>query len=117
MFSVSLIPAWLFQYTIQNEKIMHDREPIGNTCPDIDKIMKAMTEIEKVISRSKKADESELRSYIDDIEYFMPDYWVLETLRKSNDELRKWGNEEAINVDRLELELESLTPTTNNPIN
>ena len=66
----------------------HYREPVKNTCPTIDEAI----------------------SYIDRIKNVTKDiyYWCeqaeteLENLRKANEALRDWGNEEAEKVDELE---------------
>ena len=81
----------------------HSREPINHTCPDIDKYIKS---IKSAIYRDrdlKNMDEKDLydaaSSMATELEYCI-DY--LESLRKSNDTLRKWGIEEAEEVDKLE---------------
>ena len=82
----------------------HNREPIKHTCPDIDKLIKGINEIQKLTKNYQKIDEVEdLRDIISDIENIL---WYfdneLEKLRSSNDTLRDWGISEAEEVDKLE---------------
>jgi uncharacterized coiled-coil DUF342 family protein len=89
----------------------HYREPIKYTCPDIDKLIQGLDEINKLIRGYDKLDEvDDLKDLIGDIENILWDYdSKLEELRKSNDELRSWGISEAKEVDRLEFEIFNLT--------
>jgi DNA repair ATPase RecN len=66
----------------------HNREPIKNTCPNIDKRISELNSIKK-----------DLRNSMDDIDSIINE---LEDLRASNSELRDWGREEAETVDKLE---------------
>jgi hypothetical protein len=81
----------------------HGREPIKHTCPDIDKIVKSIKEIEKSCNLRGREDESDLKEIISDVsnEVYGLDR-EMEKLRKSNDELRCWGIDEANEVDHLE---------------
>ena len=85
----------------------HYREPIKHTCPDIDKLVKGIDEIYKLIRGYDKLDEvDDLKYLIGDIENILWDYDTkLEELRKANDELRRWGIAEAEEVDKLESKL------------
>jgi uncharacterized coiled-coil DUF342 family protein len=85
----------------------HAREPIGHTCPDIDKYQRSIKSILYRDSVIRKMEPDELMDAAismadelrDCIEY-------LEKLRASNDELRRWGIDEADRVDELEKEIQ-----------
>ena len=72
----------------------HRRDPVRHTCPDVDSMLTN-------VSKSKQDLECAL-SRIDGMDS------ELEKLRKSNEELREWGTEEAHRVDELEGELDGL---------
>jgi len=82
----------------------HHREPIRHTCPDIDKLIKGISEIQKITRNFQKIDEVEdLKDILSDVENILWDFEdKLEELRKSNDTLRDWGISEAQEVDKLE---------------
>jgi hypothetical protein len=82
----------------------HYREPIKHTCPDIDKLIKGISEIQKMTKNYQKIDEiDDFRDIISDIENILWDFETkLEELRISNDTLRDWGISEAEEVDKLE---------------
>ena len=82
----------------------HHREPIRHTCPDIDKLIKGISEIQKITKNFQKIDEVEyLKDILSDVENILWDFEdKLEELRKSNDTLRDWGISEAEEVDKLE---------------
>jgi hypothetical protein len=88
----------------------HIREPVPHTCPDIDKVQKAIERSEKLCRHDNARDDEEsLRSRLDDIAYEL--YGLigeLEKLRKANASLREWGTEEAGEVDALHDELRSI---------
>ena len=47
----------------------HHREPIKHTCPDIDKLIKGITEIQKLTKNYQKIDEiDDFKDIISDIE-------------------------------------------------
>jgi len=81
----------------------HSREPIKNTCPDIDKYIKSIKNV-LVLERNLNGMEyddlyinavdmaNELESCID----------YLESLRDSNASLREWGIKESERVDECE---------------
>lgn len=88
----------------------HNREPIGNTCSNIDKYQRWIkSEIhndrdldrmnEDELRESAKAMSSELNNCID----------YLEEMRSANSKLREWGVEEAKKVDELENQIYELT--------
>jgi uncharacterized protein Yka (UPF0111/DUF47 family) len=70
--------------------------PVKHTCPDIDKAIKKATGAIKTAEYGmkhvdKSSDEYDrFREIINDVEDIEP---ILEQLRSSNDELRKWGEE------------------------
>ena len=75
--------------------------PIGNTCPDIDKLLKVIKNLRDL--KYIPDDEKEIKnlfSNIDDELFGIAG--SLEELRSSNDTLRKWGKE-------MEEEAESLS--------
>jgi len=84
----------------------HFRQPIGHTCPDIDKVIKSIEEAVKLCRVDDRYTVEELISTINDIEWKLDIINQLEVLRSSNDILRDWGKQEALRVDELEQELE-----------
>ena len=82
----------------------HYREPVKYTCPDIDKVIKAIKNIQKTCNPKYTYDN--LDGFKDALSNIENECWnledILEKLRKSNDELRNWGEEEATNFDKLE---------------
>lgn len=82
----------------------HHREPIRHTCPDIDKIIKGLNEVQKTTRGYDKIDSvDELKDIISDIENILWGFEdKLEELRRSNNTLREWGISEAEEVDKLE---------------
>jgi vacuolar-type H+-ATPase subunit E/Vma4 len=89
----------------------HDREPIQHTCPDIDKVVSAIEKVNKWIYKLRgNEDEETLRDLLSDISN---ELWgmdtIMEKLRKSNDDLRQWGIEEAEYADRLQEKYENET--------
>ena len=81
----------------------HHREPIKHTCPDIDKLVKGLREIEKTTKNYDKVDDvDDLKSILNEVENILWGFEdKLEELRKSNDTLRDWGVSEAREVDNL----------------
>ena len=82
----------------------HNREPIKYTCPDIDKLIKGINEIQKLTKNYQKIDEvDDLKDILSDVENILWDFEdKLEELRRANDTLRDWGISEAEEVDKLE---------------
>lgn len=80
----------------------HPREPIKHTCPEIDKYIRWIKRSIVKDRDLKNMDERELfdtaSAMSSELKYCI-DY--LESLRKSNDTLRKWAIEEAECVDEL----------------
>lgn len=87
----------------------HNREPVKHTCPDINKLIKGLDEIAKMIKGYDRIDDvDDLKDIISDIENTLSDYdSTLEDLRYANDSLREWGINEAEEVDKLENKLYS----------
>jgi hypothetical protein len=85
-------------------------EPIGHTCPTIDKYIKS---IKSVLLRSNDIRRIDADDYLYHIEQMNDelsnciDY--LEDLRSSNDKLRQWGQSESERADELEKELNNIT--------
>jgi peptidoglycan hydrolase CwlO-like protein len=88
-------------------KIM-SRQPVKHTCPDIDKVIKAI-ENAVAVCNDRSINEDNYRDALKDIEDYL---WrlddTLEELRSSNDALRSWGEEEATKVNELETEVSNL---------
>lgn len=76
------------------EKIKEWKEEAGeipeNTCPDIDKLIKGFADLEDIISRAERRYD-DVKTLADDLSWTMPDYYILEDLRKDNDKLRSLG--------------------------
>jgi|SRR6185369_1674861 len=70
------------------------RGPIGHTCPDIDKCISAIDEVQKAVSG------------LDDL---IGRRGLLEELREANDTLRTWGAEMEDERDEALKEVEHLT--------
>lgn len=85
----------------------HNREPIKHTCPDIDKLIKGINEIQKLTKNYQKIDEvDDLKDILSDVENILWDFEdKLEELRRANDTLRDWGISEAEEVDKLEYKI------------
>ena len=81
----------------------HHREPIKHTCPDIDKLVKGLREIEKLTKNYDKVDDiDDLKNILNEVESILWGFEDrLEELRRSNDTLRDWGVLEAEEVDNL----------------
>ena len=64
--------------------------PIKYTCPDIDKVIGLIKEVEKICNNMSNRDSEELQ----DVWYYLCDIEdMLENLRNSNSALRGWGEE------------------------
>lgn len=87
----------------------HHREPIKNTCPEIDKYIKSIRWALTKERDLKNMQEDDLRdaaiSMSNELESCI-DY--LESLRTANDKLRQWGTEEAENADKFEAQIDEL---------
>lgn len=81
----------------------HYREPVENTCPQIDYVRYMIRETMKEIGDVRKLETNSIAA-----KYFNDVLDKLEVLRNSNAELRKWGNDEAHKVDELEQQNENL---------
>ena len=83
-----------------------NREPVGNTCGDIDSILNVIRSIEKLCALNGNEKANDLSSIIEDVEFELRGCdSMMEDLRSANSMLREWGNNEAQEVDRLEDEL------------
>jgi predicted nucleic acid-binding Zn-ribbon protein len=91
------------------------REPVKNTCPDIDRIKEIITSIVKQMDRCDKNDSIE--SLLENIEDWSSSLGSigfgrtceLEDLRDSNSSLRDWGNQMYEEANDLENEVSKLT--------
>jgi hypothetical protein len=93
--------------------------PIGNTCPDINKIVKKLCAKMREIRQFKDYDNAELcEGLLDECFDVMEDAeGAFEDLRKDNDTLRTWGKEmeeeaESLQVAYNELEEQFLAINT-----
>ena len=81
---------------------------IKHTCPDIDKVIKAIGAALKAASSGMKEVEKGTDAYDS---FWQVDYElygterILEDLRTANDELRKWGEEQYARAEELEEKL------------
>lgn len=80
------------------------REPVPNTCPDIDELIANVRAIQKEckVLYSETDNEVLLLEKISNIEHYV--YWFedkLNKLREVNSKLRDWGSGEASEVDYL----------------
>lgn len=87
----------------------HSREPVGHTCPDIDKVLKELDAVKRLCKLRGNEDEGDLKSIIEDIEHELwdTDYQV-EKIREDNILLREWGTTEAAEVDDLNEEMSKI---------
>lgn len=86
-----------------------DREPIKNTCPDINRYIRSIKGTIIPIRDLRNYEYDDLLKASEQMLYELEnciDY--LEELREANHKLRIWGNEEAERVDDLEKELSKL---------
>ncbi len=92
----------------------HYREPIKHTCPDIDKYIKWIKMSVYKDRELNNMDEKDLRDTASQMSSQLEEcIGYLEELRSSNDTLRKWGIEEAEEVDSLNAYISELEQTTN----
>lgn len=85
----------------------HQREPVKHTCPDIDRYIKYIKAAIVEDRDLKYLKEDDLRNAASSMASELYDcIGYLEELRKSNNELRGWGIEEAERVDELEYKIE-----------
>jgi hypothetical protein len=79
-------------------------EPVKHTCPDIDRLIKTVTEI--VLNFCKEEDMEDTLSLMSDwkaLESLGIGKWSeLETLRNSNHSLREWGVEMYEDAENME---------------
>lgn len=91
------------------------REPVKNTCPDVDRIKETITSIVKQMDRCDSNDSIE--DLLENIQDWSSDLGRigvgrscdLEDLRDSNSALRDWGNEMYEEASDLENEISKLT--------
>lgn len=85
------------------------REMVPETCPQIDRAIKAIRDAYRYVSRlPKHADESDLREAVEGAEWELRDVEDdLEKLRRANAELREIACEALARADELETEGES----------
>lgn len=92
----------------------HDREPIEHTCPDIDRMIKRIKQAMVSERDLKSMDKDDLFLSASEMCNELYDCMTfLEEMRKSNNELRMWGIEEATRVDELEIQVDELTDINN----
>lgn len=78
-------------------------EPVRNTCPIIDKLIKQINSIERELKYLKSFElEENISSSIDEIEGNIYDFeYDLEQLRSANSSLRDWGNDCVLEFDKM----------------
>lgn len=82
----------------------HIRDNTKHSCPDIDYIIKEVTQSIKICDSMMKTLERGTDEYdsFDDIRYKLSDVPdKLDDLRKANSDLRDWGTTEAENLDSI----------------
>lgn len=91
----------------------HPREPIPHTCPQVDKITRKIKDQLKQAPRywSDLVDINRLQELAEEMQSLLEDCDnEFESLRRSNELLRNWGEQEATDCDKLE-ERTTCTPT------
>lgn len=90
------------------------REPVGNTCPQINYIQSCINDAVKECK--KNYDSFDLaKNGFSDVLYYIEDIpSELERIRDANDQLRDWGNALLAKVKELESENERLNEIINN---
>ena len=83
-------------------------EPVKNTCPIIDKLIKQINSIERELKYLKAFDlEENISSTVGEIESNIYDFeYDLEQLRSANSALRDWGNDCVSEYDKMERDYE-----------
>lgn len=86
----------------------YDNAPIGNTCPDIDRIIGVIEAVaDRLYALSGQVEDvtlsEDLRNQSDNLqELFKTVRSPMEDLRKANSSLRDWGNEEYKRAEEAE---------------
>lgn len=87
----------------------HPREPIPQTCPQIDKIVGKIKYLNKQFPRhwSDVTDLEKLQELAEEMQSVLEDCdSEFELLRRSNEMLRGWGEQEAVDCDKLEEQIQ-----------
>ena len=86
--------------------------PIGNTCPDIDKVIKRLSPLIKQIGNLKSYDYENtelLKDLLEECRWEMDNAVdTFEDLRKANDTLRSWGQQMEEEAESASVELKEL---------
>jgi len=86
--------------------------PIGNTCPDIDKVIKRLSPLIKQIGNLKSYDYENtelLKDLLEECRWEMDNAVdTFENLRKANDTLRSWGQQMEEEAENASVELSEL---------
>lgn len=86
--------------------------PIGNTCPDIDKVIKRLSPLIEQIGNLKSYDYENtelLKDILEECRWEMDNAVdVFEEMRKANDTLRSWGQQMEEESENASVELSEL---------
>ncbi len=89
------------------------REPVGYTCPTIDKCKDKVEQLVQNVGCGTDFDECSVEELRELHKAWMDFDWVtfdqdMEEIRSANDELRRWGQAEEERVDELEDQVKDL---------
>ena len=82
------------------------KEPVGNTCPLIDEVIKGIENAVKELNAINKVlDSYPIASSISEIENL---HDVMEQIRRANTALRDWGADANDAIQNLEIEIDNI---------
>lgn len=83
-------------------------EPVKNTCPDIDRLLKDLDQAERDFRSFNSEDEKACDAVGDLLDVLWNVYGQLEDIRHSNSALREWGFDLVSHSEELEKEVQML---------